>query len=200
MRWDRFFEDLQDQFDAEWEAERAVLDTEAERLRLSKVALRDRVGELGRGGGGDSPFLAWDLVGGASISARVSVVGADWVGVVTDAGRSGVIPLAAITAIGLPHADLLRSARARPPERASLTERMTIGFALRDLVRRRTPVTVSTVGGRALTGTIDRAGADHLDLALHDPGEPRRATAVQGHRLIPFSALAWVRIDSHDRL
>ena len=34
VRWDRFFEDLEDQLDSEWEAERAALDTEAERLRL----------------------------------------------------------------------------------------------------------------------------------------------------------------------
>ena len=32
MRWDRFFEDLEDQLDSEWEAERAALDTESERL------------------------------------------------------------------------------------------------------------------------------------------------------------------------
>nr|MDQ2699570.1 hypothetical protein [Actinomycetota bacterium] len=43
MRWDRFFEDLEDQLSSEWEAERAALDTEAERLRLSRVTLRDRL-------------------------------------------------------------------------------------------------------------------------------------------------------------
>ncbi|MBZ4488724.1 hypothetical protein LQ938_04380 [Microbacterium sp. cx-55] len=200
MRWDRFFEDLQDQFDAEWEAERAVLDTEAERLRLSRVALRERLTELGRGADADAPTLAWDLLGDLSITARVSVVGADWVGVETAGDRSGVIPLASIAAIGLGHADLLRSARPRASERASLTERMTLGFVLRDLVRRRTPVTVTTTGGRALAGTIDRAGADHLDLALHDPGSPRRADAVNGHRLVPFSAVSWVRVDNLERL
>jgi hypothetical protein len=200
VRWDRFFEDLQDQFDAEWEAERAVLDTEAERLRLSRVALRERLSELGRTTDADAPALAWDLLGDVSISARVSVVGADWVGVETSADRSGVIPLGSIGAIGLGHADLLRSARPRVVERATLTERMTLGFVLRDLVRRRTPVTVTTISGRGLTGTIDRAGADHLDLALHDPGSPRRADAVHGHRLVPFAAVSWVRVDSLERL
>ena len=43
MRWDRFFDDLEDQLASEWEAERAVLDTEAERLRLSRVTLRERL-------------------------------------------------------------------------------------------------------------------------------------------------------------
>jgi hypothetical protein len=200
VRWDRFFEDLQDQFDAEWEAERAVLDTEAERLRLSRVALRERLVELGRPADADAPVLAWELLGEVSVSARVNVVGADWVGVETSADRSGVIPLASIGTIGLGHADLLRSARPRVAERATLTERMTLGFVLRDLVRRRTPVTVTTNAGRSLAGTIDRAGADHLDLALHDAGSPRRAAAVQGHRLVPFGAVAWVRVDSLERL
>ncbi|WP_159501054.1 hypothetical protein [Microbacterium sp. 18062] len=200
MRWDRFFEDLQDQFDAEWEAERAVLDTEAERLRLSRVALRERLTELGRGADTAQTELVFDLVGDATVTARVSAVGADWVGVVTAASRSGIVPLGAICSVGLAHADLLRSARPHPVERASLTERMSIGFVLRDLARRRIPLTISTTTGRALTGTIDRAGADHLDLALHDPGSPRRADAVRGHRLVPFSAIGWVRIDSLDRL
>jgi hypothetical protein len=199
VRWDRFFEDLEDQLDSEWEAERAALDTEAERLRLSRVALRERLSELGGGADADAPTLGWDLCGDVAFSARVSVVGADWVGVETAGDRSGVIPLASVSAIGLGHADLLRSARPRESGRPGLTERMTLGFVLRDLSRRRVPVTVTTTGGRSLVGTIDRAGADHLDLALHDPGSPRRADAVQGHRLVPFAAVSWVRVDSLER-
>jgi hypothetical protein len=195
VRWDRFFEDLQDQFDAEWEAERAVLDTEAERLRLSRVTLRERLGELARATDAARAALALDLRGEVSLTAQVNVVGADWAGV--EVGElSGIVPFAAICGVGLDHADLLRSARPRETPRASLTERMTIGFVLRDLARRRVPVTIATVAGRSLTGTIDRAGADHLDLALHDPGAPRRADAVRGHRLLPFAAIAWVRLDS----
>lgn len=200
MRWDRFFEDLQDQFDAEWEAERAILDTEAERLRLSKVSLRERLAELGRGDAASVPELVFDLAGDTSVTGRVSAVGADWVGVESGTGRSGIVPLLSIGSIGLAHADLLRSARPQPAERPSLTERMTLGFVLRDLVRRRVPVTVVTTRGRTLAGTIDRAGADHLDLALHDPGSARRATDVQGHRIVPFGAVAWVRMDGADRI
>ena len=72
---------------------------------------------------------------------------------------------------------------------------MTFGFVLRDLVRRRVGVAVHLTTGRALTGTIDRAGADHLDLALHDAGAPRRADALAGHRILPFGAVAWLRVD-----
>ena len=47
-----------------------------------------------------------------------------------------------------------------------------------------------------LWGTgFDRAGADHLDIALHDPGSPRRTGEVTGYRMVPFAALAWVRAE-----
>lgn len=200
VRWDRFFEDLQGQFDAEWEAERASLDTEAERLRLSRVTLRERLAVLAQGSGADRAEVSFELVGDTTVRARVSAVGADWAGVETAGGRSAVIPIAAISALGIAHADLLRSARPVVPERASLAERMTMGFVLRDLSRRRVPVTVVTASARALAGTVDRAGADHLDLAQHDPGVPRRSEDVQGYRLVPFAAIALVRLDSLDRL
>ena len=45
MRWDRFFEDLEDQLDSEWEAERAALDTEAEKTLYERLkALTERGG------------------------------------------------------------------------------------------------------------------------------------------------------------
>ena len=81
------------------------------------------------------------------------------------------------------------------PARSVMSDRMTLGFVLRDLVRRRVGVAVHLRSGRSLTGTIDRAGADHLDIALHEPGAPRRASEVTGHRLVPFDALAWIRLD-----
>jgi hypothetical protein len=73
---------------------------------------------------------------------------------------------------------------------------MTLGFLLRDLARRRVPVTLHVTDGREYSGTIDRAASDHLDLALHEVGSPRRADLVTGHRIIPLSAVADVRLDS----
>jgi len=193
VRWDRFFEDLEDQLDSEWEAERAALDTEAERLRLARLTLRERL--LGLVGSTDvAP--GFDLVDGSGATGAVAAVGADWIAVDVpdDGGGAVIVPLAAIVAIGMPHADLLRSARGTTGSR--LQERMTFGFVLRDLVRRRVPVTVRVHGGRALAGTIDRAAADHLDLALHDRGAARRREAVIGHRIVPLAAIACVRLDA----
>lgn len=195
MRWDRFFDDLEDQLASEWEAERAALDSEAERLRVSRLTLRDRLTSLIDRGSGASA-ASFELRDGTVVSADVTGVGADWVALQPREQRAGAVlaPLSGIVCVGMPHPDLLYSARA-VSARPSLSDRMTLGFALRDLVRRRVAVTVHLSGGRAVAGTIDRAGADHLDLALHDPGAPRRAAEVTGHRMIPFEAIAWLRLE-----
>ena len=67
---------------------------------------------------------------------------------------------------------------------------------VRDLGRRRVPLTVALVSGRSLSGTVDRAGADHLDIALHELGAARRVDQVRGFRLVPFSAVAAIRLDA----
>lgn len=196
VRWDRFFNDLEDQLASEWEAERAALDTEAERLRLSRVQLAERLAQLAVRDSGAPPVATFDLADGVTLRATVTGVGADWVALAPSEGGGGAVvaPFAAIVAVGMPHADLLRTARPAPA-RSALADRLTFGFVLRDLVRRRAGVAVHLVSGRVLTGTIDRAGADHLDLALHEPGAPRRADAVSGYRLVPFAAVAWIRAD-----
>jgi len=193
VRWDRFFEDLEDQLASEEEAERAALDTEAERLRFARLSLQERLTALSRDA---SVEIALDLVDGSVVTGPVAAVGPDWVAVDAGAPSRGavLVPFAAIESIGMPHADILRSARGAAPGR--LQERMTLGFVLRDLVRRRVPVTVRSAAGRDYRGTIDRAASDHLDLALHDAGAPRRSDLVTGHRLLPFAAIVAVRLES----
>ena len=194
MRWDRFFDDLESQLASEWEAERAALDTEAERLRLSRVALRERLSVLVERESESAP-PSFEVADGTVLVADVSGVGADWVALCDARSGALVVPFASIAAIGMPHADILRSARPAPA-RSILADRMTFGFVIRDLVRRRVSVSVHLTHGRMLAGTIDRAGADHLDIALHEPGTPRRASEVTGHRVVPFGAVAWIRLDS----
>jgi hypothetical protein len=191
VRWDRFFDDLEDQLASEWEAERAALDTEAERLRLSRLEFRARLAALGAE---QSTSASWELCDGTTVSAAVAGVGADWVGL---DGRGGIllVPFSAILGVRMTQPDLLRTARASSGGAGGLTQRMTFGFVIRDLVRRRAAVSVHLAAGRRMTGTVDRAGADHLDLALHEPGTARRSDDVKGYRLVPFSAIAWVRAE-----
>ncbi|MBB4139713.1 hypothetical protein [Microbacterium invictum] len=201
MQWDRFFEDLEDQLDSEWEAERAALDTEAERLRLARLSLRERL--VSHLGDRAESVPSIGLVDGTALAGRVTAVGADWLALAgaTRRGDGAVVPLASIATIGMAQTDLLRSARgdaAHP--RPRLAERMTLGFVLRDLVRKRAQVTVSVAGGLELCGTIDRAGEDHLDLALHEWGTPRRGELVSGYRIVPYAAVLRLRIQAPVRL
>ncbi len=183
--WEQLFDDLEDQLASGWEAERAALDAESERLRFSRLELRARLGALVRA---PAP-LAATLHDGTTITGRPCAVGADWAALVPEGVRVNVLlPLDAVSLWTLDHGALLGSGSAAEPL-SPLRERLTLGFVLRDLARRRTGVTIRTRAGTILSGTIDRAGADHLDLALHDAGEPRRARAVHGFRIIPFSAL-----------
>lgn len=191
MEWEHLFDDLEGQLAADWESERAALDAESERLRISKLTLHDRL----RAMSASEARLMLELAGGERWDAVLRVVGADWIGV-SAAGdpRLRLAPLSAIEAVGVDHGTLLGSLRDDARD-AGLRGRMTLGFVLRDLARRRVPVTVGRSTGDPQHGTIDRAGADHLDLALHDPHEARRARAVRGFRSIPFARLSWVRVE-----
>lgn len=196
MRWDRLFDDLEGQLAFEWEAERAALDAEAERLRISRLELRDRLRMLCAA----DARVVLTLTGAHRTPVRLVSLGADWVAA-SDAPAEGarvatsirVVPLHAISGIAVDHGLLLRSLDVQDEHEGALRERMSLGFILRDLARRRAPVRISTADGDDLRGTIDRAGADHLDLAEHDAGQARVARAVTGFRIVPFSAIAAVQ-------
>lgn len=196
MRWDRLFEDLEGQLASEWEAERAALDAESERLRISRLDLRNRLRMLCSA---EAPAVL-ALAGGRRLPVRLVALGADWVAasdVVADETRAAksirIFPLHAVRSIAVDHGMLLTSLEERGDQTAALRERMTLGFVLRDLARRRAPVRVSTADGEELHGTIDRAGADHLDLAQHEPGRARLASAVSGFLIVPFDAIVAVQ-------
>lgn len=191
MRWERLFEDLQNQFASEWEAERAALDTEAERLRLARLPLRARLLALLGGA------ATIEVTGSERLRGTLTAAGEDWLGVDLDGGAAAVVRTDAVASLGLDHEDMLHSAREHGGTPRSLAERMSFGFVARDLARRRVAVGIHRTDGAVLTGTIDRAGADHLDLARHEPGAPRRASEVAGFQLLPFAAIGWVRL--HER-
>ena len=197
MRWDRLFDDLEGQLASEWEAERAALDAESERLRISRLDLRSRLRMLCSAEA--QAVLA--LSGIRRLPVRLVALGADWIAagdLPVEGARAArsfrIIPLHAIRGIGMDHGMLLASLDEQNESDATLRERMTLGFVLRDLARRRIPVRISTADGEELHGTVDRAGADHLDLAEHDAGHVRLAGAVSGFRIVPFDAIAAVQV------
>ena len=190
MHWDRLFEDLEGQLAAEWEAERAALDAESERLRIAKLTLLGRLRLLQRS---DAPFSV-RLADGERQSGRLRAVGADWIAVQPrDAATALIVPIAAVVGVETHHGAILETLEDTELPGADIRSRMTLGFLLRDFARRRLAVRLALTGGDRLHGTIDRAGEDHLDLAMHDAGEPRLARAVHGFRIVPFAAVQWVR-------
>lgn len=196
MHWDRLFEDLEGQLAAEWESERAALSAESERLRISRLELRGRLRHLC-----DSRVsVVIELASGRRLPVSLRALGADWLAIesapgedVRTGGATRIVPLHAIRGIRADHGALLSSLEDAPRPASTVRDRMTFGFVLRDLARRRVPVHLSMTVGDDVHGTIDRAGADHLDLAVHDAGTARLAGLVHGFRLIPFTALVAVR-------
>jgi hypothetical protein len=197
MRWDELFDDLESQLEHELGAEEVDLRAEEERLRLGRLALRDRLLTMMRPGDRPSEELRLALRDGSILSVSVGSLGRDWlVGELRGPRRgSCLLPLAAIASV-LPTGDqLARSLIAEPASDSSavLSARLGLGFALRDLCRRRAALEVGTVSDGRLHGTLDRVGRDHVDLAEHEPGVPRRTASVTRIRMLPLSEILWLR-------
>lgn len=191
-RWEPFFEDLEQQFAAEREAAAGELAGEAERLRIARLALRDRIAAVGAGA-----TLALDDIGGEGHELRLEAVGADWVAGTSSAPRGMTILRAgAIAQARFAPADRARSLEAALDD--PLLRRMTFGFVLRALARRRAPLALGLASGRRASGTASLVGGDHLDLAVHDADLAPRAADVRETRTIAFDAIAWVRTSRRD--
>lgn len=194
MRWDRLFDDLEGQLDQELQAEETDLVAEEERLRLGRLALRDRLAALAAADVRPDAPLRLELRGGRRAALGALTVGRDWLAGprVGDGGegRSVVIPLASVAAALPTPSQLATGLGAEPAGEAALelSARLGLAFVLRDLARRRAPVAITGPAGD-VHGTIDRVARDHLDLAEHPRGEPRRASAITGVRLVPFAAI-----------
>lgn len=192
VHWENIFEDLEGQLAAQWEAERAVLDAESERLRIARLTLRARLQRLQRA----DRDVTLRLVDGTRRLARLRAVGADWIAAhVIETAATVIAPMAAVASFETDHGALLETLDDTPAAPDSLRERMTLGFMLRDFGRRRLPLRLALNDGETLHGTIDRAGADHLDLAVHEAGSARRAANVRAFRMLPLAALVWLQPD-----
>ncbi len=194
MRWQNLFDDLESQLESELGADEVDLIAEEERLRLGRLSLRDRIRALHEATPA-SP-LGVTLRGGDRVAVAVAAVGRDWLAGELDVGilRSAIVPFAAVVTLDPVGAQLAASLRAEvaPEPPTALSARLGLAFVLRDLCRRRAPVDVH-MGAERLHGTIDRVGRDHLDLAEHAPGEPRRTAAVARIRIVAFAGLDLVR-------
>lgn len=187
VRWNELFDDLEGQLERGLELEDADVRAEEERLRLGRLTLRDRLVAL------TGERVALTLVDGSPLDARATSFGRDWMAAELGERREpAIVPLGAIAQLALPRASVASSLRPRQPEPSALSERLGFAFVLRDLCRRRVPLAV-VLGGGTVTGTIDRVGRDHLDLAVHELGDPRRERLVAGTRVLAFDHVLVVR-------
>ena len=199
MRWDNLFDDLEGQLESELTAEDVDLQAEEERLRLGRMSIRDRLTTLHAAQSGTAHYLVRILLAdGLAVTVHPTAVGKDWLsGDLIDVAtvrRQCIIPLTGLAGIILEPVQVEASLR---PEHAvpsrDLSDRLGLAFVLRDLCRRRQGLDLDLVVG-SIHGTIDRVGRDHLDVAVHERGTPRRESAVQQHRVVPLSQLRLVRL------
>ncbi|MFP7759770.1 hypothetical protein [Marisediminicola sp. LYQ134] len=202
MRWDDLFDDLEGQLEHELFAEELDVRAEEERLRIGRLSLRDRVaGIRSAAGKHGSRIVRLLLCDGTAIDVAPATIGRDWLSadVAGDTSRRDqcIVPFSSIAGVVLSRERVVESisapstGREGPPD--SLSARLTLSFVLRDLCRRRSTVEVRLRSGSAV-GTIDRVGRDHLDLAIHERGVPRRESLVSEYRIVPFDQVVLVRV------
>jgi hypothetical protein len=182
MRWDALFDDL--------EAQAALLDQAA---RAAEVEERTR-GEVGtlalweRARAAIGTPLRLRLAGGAALAGRLVRAGPNWWLLDEDSVREAVIATTRLISVrGLGRYS------AAPGTAGVVESRIGLRQVLRGIARDRCAVRLHLVDGSTVDATIDRIGADFVEVATHAAGEPRRRQDVRDVELIPISAIAAVR-------
>lgn len=180
MRWDQLFADLEAEMAAEESAERQAEIAERTRAEVARLRLVDRLRAA------RAPVTV-AVSGLGDVTCDIVDTGPDWV--LLDGAARGqlVVALDAVCSVSG-----LASWSAAPGSEGAVAARLHLGAVLRGVARDRATVRVVLRDGVSYTGTVDRVGADFLELAEHDPDQQRRARAVRGVRLVPLAALAAV--------
>lgn len=177
MRWRELFEDLEGQAQS---LERLELDSEiADRTRaeIATVRLINRL----RAQVGQPVVLV--LAGVGELRGQLQRVGSDWL--LVETSRETVIPLDAVVMLK----DLTPMALSE--EGVDLiSSRLSLRAVLRAVARDRSPVVVRLIGGGSITGTLERVGADFVDLSEHDLDVAPRPQRIRSRATVPFAAIA----------
>ncbi|MET0865193.1 MAG: hypothetical protein ABWZ98_12745 [Nakamurella sp.] len=196
MRWDRLFDDLEARFEELAEAEATAELADRERVAIGAIWMTQRLS------GAIGSAVRVRLAGGPLVAGRLLGVGPDWLLLNEGQGRDCLVALSAVIAL-----EGLTATTGR--ELSGLALRLDLRRALRGLARDRSPVALAltgwggvttgsgsvagVTGSGEITGTIDRVGADFVEVAVHAAWEPRRAGAVRSVALLPVSAIVLVR-------
>lgn len=187
MRWDGLFADLEAQAEALEQAECAAEVETRTRGEVGRLALADRL----RGALGSQ--LRLRVAGGLLVTGALTRVGPDWVLLTEAADREVVLVLAHV--LGVRGLGRLSAA---PGSAGVVESRLGLRHALRGIVRDRSAVRVHLTDARptefgTIDGTLDRVGADFVEVATHPTGEARRRADVLEVELVPLAAIAAVR-------
>ena len=184
-RWEGLFADLEAQLDAVTAVDTAAEIDARARGEFAEVTLVDRLRAAV-----DQPVRVV-AAGGLVVTGVVERVGPDWLSVLDDSAREALIPVHAVRQVG----GLTRWVQSEAGA-GVVGSRLGWRSALRAVARDRSTLRVHLAAGDVLDATLDRGGADHVELAVHAPGENRRARAVRGLVAVPFVAIAAIRRDA----
>jgi len=188
MRWEQLFTDLDARFEELADADMMAELADRQRVAAGAISMVERIsGALGH-------QIRVRTNVGITVTGALRKVGPDWLLLSEGPGCETVLAARAITVV-----EGLLAATGVPI--TSLGLRLNLRFALRGLARDRSPVALVVAGGvgdpvglaTELTGTIDRIGADFLEIALHAPWELRRAASVRAVVLVPLTAVVFIR-------
>ncbi|MEO6713313.1 MAG: hypothetical protein ABIM89_07780 [Mycobacteriales bacterium] len=181
MRWEALFSDLEAEFAA---AEAVEADAELRDRVRRETALLRLADRLAPARGSDlAVHVAADVIRGSLTDA-----GVDWLLLAESPARDALIPVRAVASV-----TGLGRMSATPGFEGRVGTKLTLAYALRGIARDRTGVAVVLMDGTTCSGTIDRVGADFIEIAEHPASEPRRAASVSGVRTVPQSAIVVVR-------
>lgn len=182
MRWESLFADLEAQAVALDHAEVAAEVAERARGEVAGLALLDRArAEVGA-------VVQLRFRAGLVVSGRLAQVGADWLLIEEPGGREALAAAQALLGVrGLGRYSAV------PGSAGIVASRTGLRMMLRAIARDRSAVGIHLVDGSALDATIDRVGADFVEVARHAAAEPRRRSAVREAELLAISAVAVVR-------
>lgn len=178
MRWQDLFEDLEAQLLADERRELQAEVADRTRRERAEVTVLDRAAR-------SVGTVITVVTGAGPVRGTLDDLGKDWLLVQEHGRHAALVPMAAVTAlVGL---------ATRSDDDRGMGRRFGVGVALRAIARDRAAVAIHDICGGLATGTIDKVGADHVDLAEHPADAVRRATALTGHRVVPFAAIGIVR-------
>lgn len=183
MRWTDLFDDLEAQLAAQEAAQLQGEAAEHTRAVLGRVSLGERfLADLGT-------RVRLGLRGGLVLDGVLTEVASDWL-VLSEQEVARPRELLVVAAAILSVSGLSGRSDAGRPGRVQRA--LDLRQALRALSRDRALVRAHDCDGGLTLGTIDRVGADHLDLSRHPDDLPRRDRDVFSVVSIPYQALVCV--------